>query len=181
MGMLSKIGKAVSKVSKIGQKVAGGVGAKTAAKVASKIPAGIAGGIGAKVAAKKALAVKGKADKNVQKVNNKVLTSAQKAAQIAKMKKTEAQQQAKVSLPKQAPYKPGEGGRGLPPNKKQEMNPSRPALAGRGPVGPAPAGMTRAGMTSLNATPSMKKGGKTKCMAKGGGIEVRGKTRGRFI
>jgi hypothetical protein len=26
----------------------------------------------------------------------------------------------------------------------------------------------------------MKKGGKVKCMAKGGGIEVRGKTKGRF-
>ena len=27
----------------------------------------------------------------------------------------------------------------------------------------------------------MKKGGKAKCMAKGGGIEVRGKTKGRFV
>jgi hypothetical protein len=26
-----------------------------------------------------------------------------------------------------------------------------------------------------------KKGGKVKCMARGGGIEVRGKTRGRFV
>ena len=27
----------------------------------------------------------------------------------------------------------------------------------------------------------MKKGGKVKCMARGGGIEVRGKTKGRFV
>lgn len=27
----------------------------------------------------------------------------------------------------------------------------------------------------------LKKGGKVKCMARGGGIEVRGKTKGRFV
>ena len=103
MGMLSKIGKAVSKVSKIGQKVAPVT----------------------------------KATKTVAKVETKKLPS---GSMLTGMGDKVKQAQAKKAT-------------------------------------------TAAGVAGLGATtvPSMKKGGKTKCMAKGGGIEVRGKTRGRFI
>lgn len=50
---------------------------------------------------------------------------------------------------------------------------------------PTATGLERAAAMSGRAMPAagraMKKGGKVKCMAKGGGCEVRGKTKGKMI
>lgn len=59
--------------------------------------------------------------------------------------------------------------------QKEEWNPGKKALefiasktGADKPVPPTP-------------PKGLKKGGKVKCMARGGGIEVRGKTKGRFV
>jgi len=190
MVMFKKIGKAEGKVAGT---VACGVGAKTAAKVASKGPAGIAGGMGAKVAAKKASAAAGPsgAPKPGMGMGEKMK---------AKLDKQE----------RKMPYKPGEGGRGLPPKpaggtgakidavKAKAKAAADHMLASKKPAGgmaPKGAGPTQSDMAAkakapkklvslpkpAAPAPGMKSGGSCKKYARGGGIEVRGKTKGRII
>ena len=57
------------------------------------------------------------------------------------------------------------------------MMPTRPPMARPTPVANVP----RQSQSPVMPPPTMKKGGGVKKMARGGGIEIRGKTRGKFV
>lgn len=59
--------------------------------------------------------------------------------------------------------------------------PAPPAPAPQMPPPPPPGGPQGGPPPAPGGTPAMKKGGKVKCMSRGGGCEVRGKTKGRFV
>jgi hypothetical protein len=91
----------------------------------------------------------------------------------------------KAKLDKQErkmPYKPGEGGRGLPPKPTSGMAPqgAGPSMGDIAAKAKAPKKLVSLPKPAAPA-PAMKKGGMCKKYARGGGIEVRGKTKGKFI
>ena len=91
----------------------------------------------------------------------------------------------KAKLDKQerkAPYKPGEGGRGLPPKPAGGMAP-KGAGPSMGDIAAKAKAKTPKKLVSLPKPPApgMKGGGSCKKYARGGGVEVRGKTKGKII